>query len=63
MRGSIVPGKLFFLLPTIKVILTKVLIQRRQREREKGEWILTSIVYIKHEKNTSDENKAHDEVE
>ncbi len=45
MRGSILPGKLFFLLPTIKVIVTKVLIQRHQREREKGEWINIHSIY------------------
>jgi hypothetical protein len=45
MRGSILPDKLFFLLPTIKVIVTKLLIQRRQREREKGEWINIHSIY------------------
>ena len=45
MRGSILPGKLFFLLPIIKVIITKVLIQRRQREREQGEWINIHSIY------------------
>ncbi len=63
MRESILPGKLFFLLPTIKVIAKKVLIQRRQREREKGEWINIHSIYQTWKKNTLDENKAHDEVE
>jgi hypothetical protein len=45
MWGWILPGKLFFLLPTMKVIVAKVLIQRRQREREKGEWINIHSIY------------------